>query len=116
MSEVEISFGDNASDTAILLLAAAAELGRDASEVRTTKGAFVVPEEIADAAGYGAAPEEDDKIVDKDEAEIDEEVLVEPEPAKKPAAKKPAAKKTAAKKAAAKKTPAKKAAAKGASS
>jgi hypothetical protein len=45
---VEVPFGDRPSDTATLLLAAAEELGREAHEVRTTAGAFLVPQEIAD--------------------------------------------------------------------
>jgi len=45
---VEVPFGDSPSETATLLLAAAEELGRDASEVRTTAGAFLVPQEIVE--------------------------------------------------------------------
>lgn len=54
---IEVPFGDNASETATLLLAAAEELGRDASEVRTTAGAFLVPEEIVVQVG-AERPEE----------------------------------------------------------
>lgn len=74
-------------DNAILLLAAARELGLDSGVVRTapTEGEFTVPQEVADKAGFG----KDDKAQSK-------------APAKKTAAKKTATKKVAAKKAAAK--------------
>lgn len=48
MSVIEVPFGDSPSETATLLLAAAEELGRDPSEVRTTAGAFLVPSEIVE--------------------------------------------------------------------
>src|SRR3954471_9000292 len=54
---VEVPFGDNPSETATLLLAAAEELGRDASEVRTSAGVFLVPEEIVQQVG-AERPEE----------------------------------------------------------
>jgi hypothetical protein len=79
MADVEISFGDDNTKTAILLLAAAEELGRGPREVRTTIGSFIVDAEIAAQAG----------LIDK------------PKKAKKTPAKK-AAKKTAAKKSTAK--------------
>jgi hypothetical protein len=80
--QVEVPFGDDAGDTAVLLLAAAEDLGLDPGVVKTNSdGSFVVPKEVADKADGGG---------------------------KKKAAKKTAAKKTAAKKA----TPAKKAEAK----
>ena len=66
---VEVPFGDNASDQATLLLAAAEDLGLDPSTVGTREGAFVVPQEVHDKA-FG-----------------------KPEPAKKTAAKKTATKK-----------------------
>jgi topoisomerase IA-like protein len=56
MGDVKISFGDHNRDLAIELLAAAESLGLDQSEVRTTTGAFVVSEEIANEAGYGEKP------------------------------------------------------------
>lgn len=60
MSEplVEIPWGTDSQDTATLLLAAAEEMDRDASEVRTVSGAFLVPRDIADTAGvdYGCEP------------------------------------------------------------
>lgn len=80
MSDVEVAYGDNPSNTAVLLLAAVEELGLDPGVVRsTTRGVFMVPEEV-EAKAFGK------------------------EPAKKAPAKKAAAKKTAAKKVAAKKT------------
>lgn len=47
---VTVPFGDNASDTATLLLAAAEEQG-DQSVVRTGSGVFYVPAGIAKKAG-----------------------------------------------------------------
>jgi hypothetical protein len=74
MSDVRVPFGDNPSDTATLLLAAAEEAkDADASVVRTGSGEFIVPEKIAKSAGV-------DYESDEDEAEA--------EPDKKTAAKK----------------------------
>jgi len=61
MSDVEIPFGDKPSETATLLLAAAMEKDGNTSAVRTSEGAFVVPEEIAKAAGFGAEEDEPPK-------------------------------------------------------
>jgi hypothetical protein len=47
---VEVEFGDNASETATLLLAAAEELHGDQSLVRTGTGVFYVPKSVADKA------------------------------------------------------------------
>lgn len=49
MTEVEIPYGDNPSDTATLLLAAAESLGLEPWVVRTTSDntVFLVPEEVA---------------------------------------------------------------------
>lgn len=47
---VEVEFGDNPSETATLLLAAAEELGLDASVVAVSEGQFVVPSEVNDKA------------------------------------------------------------------
>jgi topoisomerase IA-like protein len=77
MSDVEIE--GRSRDQAILLLAAAEDLGLDASVVRTTTTGYLVPEEVAKQAESGS----------KEKA-----------PAKKAAAKKTTAKKTVAKKAA----------------
>lgn len=53
MSEfVEVPFGDNAEETATLLLAAAEESDdHSAADVRTVSGAFLVPKDLADKAG-----------------------------------------------------------------
>jgi hypothetical protein len=54
---VEIQFDENVSDTAVLLLAAAEELGLGPEAVKTAEGAFVVPKEVAEKA-FAPAPEE----------------------------------------------------------
>jgi hypothetical protein len=75
--QVEVPYGADASDTAVLLLEAAHLLDLDPGVVKTTGlNGFVVPQEVADKA-FGK------KETDKGEA--------------KPAAKKAAAKKTASK-------------------
>jgi len=48
--EVEVPFGDNPSDQATLLLAAAEELGLGTAVVKTAEGAFLVPQEVHDKA------------------------------------------------------------------
>lgn len=89
---VEVPFGEKPGDTATLLLAAAQELGLDASVVRTrpTKRLFIVPEEVSERA-FGAREDEGEDKTGQEPKKA---------PAKKSAAKKAAAKKTAAKKAA----------------
>jgi hypothetical protein len=78
VTDVEVPFsGENTGDDAVLLLAAAEELGFGQSAVRTTAGAFVVPEEVRDKAFAKDEPEEAPKKA----------------PAKKTTAKKTAAKK-----------------------
>lgn len=52
--QVEVEFGDNASETATLLLAAAEELHGDQTLVGTGTGVFVVPKSVADKAGLKA--------------------------------------------------------------
>jgi hypothetical protein len=47
---VEVPFGDNPSETATLLLAAAEELGVGQEVVGTQEGAFLVPSEVNDKA------------------------------------------------------------------
>jgi len=86
-NDAYVKYGDDAEKTAVLLLEAAEKAGADASVVRTTSdGEFIVPEEIADAAGveYEVDDSDDDGDGDEDEA---------PKPTKKAAAKKSAAKK-----------------------
>jgi hypothetical protein len=77
MTDIEIPFGDNNTDNAVLLLAAAEELKQDASVVRTSDSAFIVPEDIAKKAGLKGEKVEEDSASE--------------EP--KPAAKKASAKK-----------------------
>jgi hypothetical protein len=48
--DVTVPFDDKTSDNAVLLLAAAEELGLDAGVVKTSEGAFVVPQEVHDKA------------------------------------------------------------------
>jgi hypothetical protein len=47
---IEVPFGENASETATLLLAAAEDLGLDQGVVATREGSFVVPTEVHDKA------------------------------------------------------------------
>jgi hypothetical protein len=78
MADVEVPYGESASDTATLLLAAAENLELAPGVVQTTSdGVFLVPEEVAKKAGLDTV---DDEAEDK-------------APAKKAAAKKSAAKK-----------------------
>jgi hypothetical protein len=49
-AQVEVPFGDDASETATLLLAAAEELGLDPGVVATQEGAFLVPTEVNEKA------------------------------------------------------------------
>jgi hypothetical protein len=79
MSNVEVHFGDNAQDTATLLLAAAEDLKLEPTvvEVRGTS-TFSVPEEVAEKAGL--------KVTSADEDEQEKSKA----PAKKAAAKKSA--------------------------
>lgn len=44
--EVEVPYGKNPQETAILLLAAAEELGLPPAVVRTNPGVFIVPAEV----------------------------------------------------------------------
>lgn len=56
MSElIEVPFGDNAKETAVLLLAAAEKVLGDQSVVLTTSEGFIAPEEVVKEAG--AKPE-----------------------------------------------------------
>jgi hypothetical protein len=50
----EVPYGDSPEETATLLLASAEKLKVHRREVRTTsKGLFVVPDAVADDAGFG---------------------------------------------------------------
>ena len=48
--QVEVPFGENPSETATLLLAAAEELDLDQRVVGTVEGGFLVPSEVNDKA------------------------------------------------------------------
>ena len=85
--EVEVGWGDNPSDTAILLLAAARDVGVDVDVVKTTgRRSFMVPTKVHDAYVKGvqssAAPEPEEP----------EEKPTPGKPAAKGAAKKSASK------------------------
>jgi hypothetical protein len=83
MTEVFVPNGDNAQETATLLLAAAEKAGEDPSVVRSSSdGGFYAPEDIAKKA----------KVDYEEDDESDEEPAEEPKPAKKAAAKKAASK------------------------
>jgi phage protein D len=88
MTDIEIPFGDNNKDNAVLLLAAAQELELEASVVRTTYSAFIVPEEVAKKAKVKGEEVDEADVVDTN-AEVSEP---EKAPAKKAAAKKSTAK------------------------
>jgi len=75
--DVEVPFNDNPSDQAVLLLAAAEELGHGPAVVKTGNGTFIVPQDVHDKA-FG------------DDSSVTEE---EPKPTKKAATKRTAAKK-----------------------
>lgn len=48
--EVDVPFDDKTSDNAVLLLAAAEDLGLDPAVVRTYEGGFTVPKEVHEKA------------------------------------------------------------------
>lgn len=78
LGEVEIPFGDDPQETAILLLAAAEELDLEPFVVRTGEGVFLVPEAVADGAG---------KPGDLAKPKADPEVEKDGDPPLKPAPK-----------------------------
>lgn len=53
IDEVTVPFDDNSTDNAVLLLAAAEELGLGAQAVKTNEGAFMVSQEVYDRAFRG---------------------------------------------------------------
>ena len=57
---IEVAFDESTEDNAVLLLAAAEELGLDVHVVRTSEGAFFVPEEVYHKA-FDARPGEFDE-------------------------------------------------------
>lgn len=73
---VKVPYGDNARDTAVLLLAAAEETGLGRDAVKTREGSFLVREEVA--AKVAENDGDDDEAPKrrrrkKDEAEPDEQ-------------------------------------------
>ena len=70
---VTVPYGENAGETATLLLAAAEEVCGDQSVVRTVEGAFVAPKEVADKAGVDYedpdADQQDRSVSEQDEAD-----------------------------------------------
>ena len=69
-NEVYVAYGDDAAETATLLLAAAEKEHEDQTLVRSVEGGFYVPKDVADEAGVdydtgddedGSATEQDDK-------------------------------------------------------
>lgn len=104
MGDVTVFYGEDAQATAILLLGTAEGLALGQEVVRTIQGAFIVPSEVADAAGLGESTQDEQAA----EKPADKTKPAESPPAKKTAAKRTPAKKATAKKTAAKKTTAKK--------
>lgn len=86
-NEVAVKYGDDAASVAQSLLAAARSLDVDTSVVKTTsRGVFVVPEEVADKAGLSyevldeetpeapeAQPEPEDEAESQNESEPEDE-------------------------------------------
>jgi hypothetical protein len=118
---VHVPFGDNMSETATLLLAAAEETKNEAHVVVVDHftNSYVVPAEVAKKAGLDSTDPDADfakevkaaegTSIEVDTSSEDPDARKEPEaPAKKTAAKKTTTKKAAAKKSTAKKTAAKK--------
>jgi hypothetical protein len=99
---VRVPFGDSASDTATLLLAAAEESKDfEAEAVQVSSyGGFVVPKALAKAAGvdYEDVDEAEGHVYSEKQIEDAPDEVETPTEAEKPA-KKAAAKKTTAKKA-----------------
>lgn len=106
---VHVPFGDNMSETATLLLAAAEETDTPVASVTVDHftNSYVVPAEVAKKAGLSTVDPDADfakevKAAEGTDIEVDTSTIgdpsAEPAPAKKAAAKKSTAKKTAAKK------------------
>lgn len=88
MSDTEVPFGDDISDQAVLLLAAAQELDLPAEVVRTGSAVFIAPDEVVERA-FGNR----DKAPQK-KAESPRLHTVKSEPAKRATKKAPAKKAT----------------------
>ena len=67
--EVVIPFDENVKDNAVLLLAAAEDLGLHKTVVRTTEGSFIVSKEIHDKAFGKPEPEPKREEAPKPKAE-----------------------------------------------
>lgn len=99
--EVYVSYGDNASDTATLLLAAAEELDQPAGVVRTSGWDwFIVPKDVAEQADVDYSDDEPGSVQGTVAGQVDANdpnpQPAEGEPEAKPASKR-ATKKTASK-------------------
>jgi outer membrane biosynthesis protein TonB len=81
---VQVPFGNNAADTAVLLLAAAEELDMDQAVVGTGSGYFIAPTEVAQRAGLVPADEPEPETEPEPEPETTEPEP-EPQPKKRPA-------------------------------
>lgn len=96
---VRVLFDDNSRDNAVLLLAAAEELGLPPSAVRTSEGGFEVPDEVAEKAGLLDKPKEQQQEPEVPQPEPEgSEPEKEPEPEPKKTPVKRTAKRTAKKK------------------
>jgi hypothetical protein len=85
-TEVTVPYGENAGETATLLLAAAEKLHENQGLVRTVEGAFMVPKDVADEAGV----DYDDPDADTQEASVTDESASKDAEQQKAAAKKAA--------------------------
>lgn len=59
MTDIHVPWGEDASDTATLLLAAAEVLELPPEVVRTTSDGFLAPEEVAEKAGLHTGKPDD---------------------------------------------------------
>jgi hypothetical protein len=68
-NEVYVAYGDNAADTATLLLASAEKKHDNQGLVRSVEGGFYVPKDVADDAGvdYDKGDDEDGSATEQDE-------------------------------------------------
>lgn len=103
-NKVKVAYGENAEETAVLLLAAVEEAGLPASVVTTGSfGHFFAPESVAKAAGVDYEVDDDVDHPDQPFVQVDSEPgqpdpYVTAEEPKAPEPKKAPAKKTASSK------------------
>jgi hypothetical protein len=66
-TEVYVAYGDDAAETATLLLASAEKKHEDQTLVRSVEGGFYVPKDVADDAGvdYDSGDDDEDSKDDK---------------------------------------------------